>query len=235
MGSAIAAMSSESRASTAETAIGAARREGLTAAGFLELSAEAVVLANSAGLRATHRETFGSFSMTARTKDATGSGWALRASEKARGLDAGAVARAAADKAVRSAKARRLDPGKYTVVLEPAAVADLLGFVRRPLDARAVDEGRSALTKPGGGSPLGEPSRAQSSRCGRTPPTSTSRSRRSTRTGCRRSVSWIDRGALSALHYGRYWAAKQGSSRRRSATFTSRAARRRRSTSSLPV
>ncbi len=208
---AIAAMSSESRASTAETAIGAARREGLTAAGFLELSAEAVVLANSAGLRATHRETFGSFSMTARTKDATGSGWALRASEKARGLDAGAVARAAADKAVRSAKARRLDPGKCTVVLEPAAVADLLGFVRRPLDARAVDEGRSALTKPGGGSPLGE---AVAS------PIITLRSDPADvdipvapfdADGLpRRSVSWIDRGALSALHYGRYWAAKQG-------------------------
>ncbi len=208
---AIAGMSSETRAAAAQTAITIARQAGLNGAGFLDVQAGELVLASSAGLRAAYQGTFGSFSMTARTRDASGSGWALRASHEARALDAAAVARAAVEKAVRSAKARPLDPGKYTVVLEPAAVANLLDYLSWPLSARAVDEGRSALTKPGGGSRLGEAIGSPVVTLRSDPADADIPVAPFDDDGLpRKPVTWIDRGALTALHYGRYWAAKQG-------------------------
>ncbi len=49
-----------------------------------------------------------------------------------------------------------IEPGKYTVVLEPAAVADLLAFMVFSADARQADEGRSFFSKKGGGNRIGE-------------------------------------------------------------------------------
>ncbi len=208
---AMAEMSSESRAATAQVAIAAARQGALNGAGYFETSAGERFLANSAGLTARHRSTFGSFSMTARTKDATGSGWALRASHEARAIDAAAVARAAADKAARSVKARPLDPGKYTVVLEPAAVADLLDFFSSPLSARAVDEGRSALTKPGGGSRLGEAIANPIVTLASDPADPEIPVAPFGYDGLpRKPIRWVDRGTLTSLYYSRYWGAKQG-------------------------
>jgi predicted Zn-dependent protease len=208
---ALAEMPSDARAAAAQTAITAARRGGLDAAGFLSTSAGESVLANGAGLRAAHRSTFGSFSMTARTKDATGSGWAARASHEARAIDAEAIARAASDKAVRSAHARALDPGKYTVVLEPHAVAGLLEYLPGSLSARAVDEGRSALAKAGGGSRLGEAIASPLVTLRSDPGDPEIPAAPFDGDGlARRPVTWLDRGVLSALHYSRYWAAKKG-------------------------
>ncbi len=204
-------MSSESRAATAHVAIATVRQAGLNGAGFLRTGAGEFLLRNSAGLTASYRDTFGSFSMTARTKDATGSGWAMGASNQARAIDAAAVARAAADKAVRSASPRPLDPGKYTVVLEPAAVADLFEFFGQTLSARDADEGRSALTKPGGGTRLGETiaSPIVTLRSDPTDPEIPCCPFDFDGLPCK-AISWIDRGVLTALDYERYWAAKQG-------------------------
>ena len=59
-------------------------------------------------------------------------------------------------KASESADARALEPGKYTVILEPHAAAGLISFMMRFFDARTADEGRSFLSKAGGGNKLGE-------------------------------------------------------------------------------
>jgi len=64
--------------------------------------------------------------------------------------------RIAMDKAKRSAAAKALEPGKYTVILEPAASADLLTYMMDGFDARRADEGRSFMTRKGGGNKLGE-------------------------------------------------------------------------------
>ena len=69
-------------------------------------------------------------------------------------VDSGGAARTACDKALRSRGGKPLDPGVYPVVLEPAAVAGLLSMMS--LEARNADEGRSAFSKPGGGSRIGE-------------------------------------------------------------------------------
>ena len=91
-----------------------------------------------------------------RTADGTGSGYASFVSPRLSDIDAAALAERAATKAETSAQPRDLPPGRYTVILEPAAVADLLGFLTFSLNARTADEGRSFLSKPGGGNRLGE-------------------------------------------------------------------------------
>jgi predicted Zn-dependent protease len=95
--------------------------------------------------------------VTARTPDGTGSGWAGTTLNDFARLDAAAMGATAIDKAVRSQKPKRLPPGKYTTILEPSAVSDLIGMmVEDYFDQRAADEGRSFATKKGGGSRVGE-------------------------------------------------------------------------------
>jgi predicted Zn-dependent protease len=208
----LADVSDEARAATAATAMQVTRKAGLREAGYFETSSGSVVVTDSAGLRAFTRATYGELTMTARTPDATGSGWALAASHRAQEIDAGLVVRAACDKAQRSAHARPLSPGKYTVVLEPAAVGDLLGFLGSPLDARAVDEGRSALTRKGGGSPLGEriASDLVTLRSDPSDPELPVAPFDEDDGLPRKAIDWIENGKLNALSYSRYWAAKQG-------------------------
>ena len=208
----LADVSDEARASTARVAMAATRRAGLREAGYFETNAGSVALVDSAGLRAFTRSTYGELTLTARTPDASGSGWAIAASHRAQDLDADRVVRAACDKATRSAHARPLPPGNYTVVLEPAAVGDLLGFLGAPLDARSVDEGRSAFTKKGGGSKLGERIASDLITL-RSDPADPELPVAPFDEGdglVRKPIDWIDKGKLAALYYSRYWAQKTG-------------------------
>ncbi len=91
-----------------------------------------------------------------RTADGTGSGYAWFASPRVSDIDAAALADRAAAKAESSANPRDLPPGRYTVILEPEAVADLLMSLAFSMNARTADEGRSFLSKPGGGNRIGE-------------------------------------------------------------------------------
>ncbi len=64
--------------------------------------------------------------------------------------------RARARKAETSARPRKLATGRYTVILEPEAVVELLFYLAFSLNQRSADEGRSFLSKPGGGTRVGE-------------------------------------------------------------------------------
>ena len=95
--------------------------------------------------------------ITARTADGTGSGWAGTTHHDFSKLDVAGMGGVAMDKAVRSQKPVALSPGKYTVILEPSAVSDLIGMlIGGEFDQRSADEGRNFATKKGGGSLLGE-------------------------------------------------------------------------------
>ena len=131
-------------------------REGLNASGFFETGARWLAIANKKGNFGFHRATVAEYSTTMRTADGTGSGYARMGSTRLADLDPAALAERAAHKAQTSAHPRDLAPGKYTVILEPEAVADLLTFLLFSLNARGADEGRSFLSKPGGGTRLGE-------------------------------------------------------------------------------
>jgi predicted Zn-dependent protease len=144
------------RAEAAAKSINAAAAKGLTAAGFLEHYTSFVAKQNSKGLFAYHPSSVIDFSVTMRTEDGTGSGYVTQDFSDAGKLDTGKASQIAADKAVNSRNAKALEPGKYTVILEPAASIDLLQGMFRGLDQRSAEEGRSFLSKAGGKTKLGE-------------------------------------------------------------------------------
>jgi len=202
-------LDAQSRASVAAAAIRrAAGHTGITVAGYLETRAGATALANTAGLFAYHPSTAVSYSLTARTGDGTGSGWAGIDHRDWSAVDAEALHATAVDKAMRSREPQPLEPGTYPVILEPQAVSDLVGLLAGALDARAADEGRSAFAAPGG-TKIGEQVvdervtlRSDPAGAGDPPfggdgvPA--------------RPIAWIEGGVLRNLAYSRYWASQQG-------------------------
>jgi predicted Zn-dependent protease len=149
-----AEMSAGARAASVAQAIAQAKSKKVVAAGFFENRSDVQVLANSADLFAYFPSSYAAFSVTARTPDGTGSGYTSLVSHRAASLDVKEATSLAAQKAVDSRAAQELKPGDYPAILEPQAAADLLS--RLNFDARLADEGRSALTAPGGKTRLGE-------------------------------------------------------------------------------
>ncbi|MBZ0112874.1 MAG: TldD/PmbA family protein [Thermoanaerobaculia bacterium] len=144
------------RASAAAASLEPCRKKKLVAAGYLEDRAGFSAMMNSAGLFAYQASTRAEFSVTVRTEDGTGSGYATRDYNDVAKLDTSAASQIAIDKALGSREAKAIEPGKYTVILEPAAVSGLVGPMIRNMNARSTDEGRSFLSKQGGGSRRGE-------------------------------------------------------------------------------
>lgn len=153
---ATASIQPEYRTTVAERSMGPAKAKDCTAAGFLQDNAGHHAMMNTAGLFAYHRETSANFTVTVRTNDGTGSGYALRSANDVSRFDPVAASQIALEKAAASRDARAIEPGKYTVILEPEAAAGLLQFLLFNLAARNADEGRSFLAKAGGGTKLGE-------------------------------------------------------------------------------
>ena len=139
------------RATSAGTAIELSKKNEVVTAGFVETQASVQAFANSNGLFAYDRYTAADYNLTARTPDSTGSGWASKSYNELQKLDPAALAQTAIDKAVKSKSPAAIEPGKYTVVLEPAAMADLMAFMLFSADARQADEGRSFFSKKGEG------------------------------------------------------------------------------------
>lgn len=152
-----ASITPEVRARAALSALQEARRSGdLQAAGFIITAAGSGCVANKRGLFAYHRNTSCNYSLTVRTSDGTGSGWAAADDQSWARLDVQGVSRRAVEKARLSRNPVAIEPGRYTVVLEPQAVADLVQLMAGYLDARRADEGRSPFVKPEGGNRIGE-------------------------------------------------------------------------------
>ncbi len=128
------------RAARVEAFVAAAA--GLETAGACATDGRLVALATSAGCRRSGRTTTASIAGIARTPTADGS--ARAASVQLEAIDGGAAGEAAAAKARTASDPTDLEPGRYEVVLEPACVADVLGFLfLYGFNARAVQEGRS--------------------------------------------------------------------------------------------
>jgi predicted Zn-dependent protease len=143
------------RAQAAADSINPAVSKDVTAAGYLQDSRGFNSIMNNKGLYAYNKQTSVDFTVTMRTNDGTGSGWAAQDLNDVTKLNAGATSKVAIDKAVMSREAKAIEPGKYTVILEPAAAADLVRLMLN-MNARTADEGRSFLSKKGGGTKLGE-------------------------------------------------------------------------------
>ena len=206
----------EARATAVRRAVESANAAGqdaapLFSAGFLETRGSAIAVATSAGLFAYHQSTEASFSVTARTPDGTGSGWAGAGARDWSAIDPAAIGRIAAQKAAASRNPQAIEPGPYTAVLEPQAVNDLVPLLTPALNARTADEGRSPFSKPGGGTRLGE--RVMDPRVTLYSDPTDPRLLGQPFDGEGLPVGrvvWIENGILRNLAYSRFWAQKTG-------------------------
>lgn len=153
---ATAAITPEQRAAVALASIGPCRAQNLIAAGFLNDEQSFVAFANSKGASGYQRATTLDYTCTVRTSDGRGSGWVARNLQDSAAFKPASDIEIAMRKASASAEAQSLEPGKYTVILEPNAASGLISFMFNYFDARQADEGRSFLSKKGGGNKLGE-------------------------------------------------------------------------------
>src|SRR5262249_42413112 len=98
---------------------------------------------NSTGVSAWHAQTSAEVSITMLAADS--SGWQKANSPDVWKLDPIALADVAARKALDSAKPQESPAGKYTVILEPAAVLDMVGFMFFDFGGLAILDQRSFL------------------------------------------------------------------------------------------
>ena len=128
----------------ANEAIGQCRIENLGAAGIVASSLSCTGIAANNGLFAFEERTDARFSLTVQNGEATG--WSAAAHRSLDHLKIQERTLTAIGKAKRSGELRELPPGRYSVILEPAAVAGLVTWVLWMLDAKAYDKGTSPFS-----------------------------------------------------------------------------------------
>jgi predicted Zn-dependent protease len=208
---ATAAISPDFRAEAAARSIAEAKARRCVAAGFLSDSATWSALLNSRGTFGYFADTGATYSVTARTESGGGSGWGGQDMNDIARLDSGKVAGIAGEKAVASRNMRTLEPGKYTVILEPAASVDLVQQLVLDNGARAAEEGRSFLSRPGGGTKSGQKLVDERVTIYSDPASADVPCAPWDDEGLARTRTvWIEKGIVRTLGYTRYWARKQG-------------------------
>jgi predicted Zn-dependent protease len=131
------------RADVVKSIVSVAEKHKLTTAGIYSNSESREGIFNSRGLANWHRQTLAEISVTMLAADS--SGWQKLNSPDVRNLDPSRLAETAAQKAVESAHPREIAPGKYTVILEPSAVLDIVGFMFWDYSGVAILDQRSFL------------------------------------------------------------------------------------------
>jgi PmbA protein len=139
-----AAVTPQIRAEGVKKIVEVAEKHKLTTAGIFSSSESVEGIFNSRGLRKWHTQTLAEVSVTMLAADS--SGWRKANSPDVTDLDPLALADAAAQKALDSAHPKEIPPGKYTVILEPAAVLDIVGFMFWDYSGMAILDQRSFLT-----------------------------------------------------------------------------------------
>jgi PmbA protein len=143
---ATAASTPEQRAAAARAIAAIAAEHGCRASGALSAESAEIAVANSLGIRAYAPAT--EASLVTVVADDGSSGYAEWRGMDIAQLDAESVARTAARKCVEGRDPCALDPGDYTVVLEPPAVGDMLFMLAyMGMGAMAFQEGRSFLSE----------------------------------------------------------------------------------------
>jgi predicted Zn-dependent protease len=151
---ATAAATPADRARAVREVCALAERNSQTAAGIFSTGAMQTMLANSRGLFCSYIQTRAEFSVTVLEKDS--SGWAKANSPNVSALKPAELAARASQKASGSRNPRELPPGRYTVILEPPAVLDLVGFLFYDFAGTSVHDQRSCLTKRMGRQVMGQ-------------------------------------------------------------------------------
>jgi predicted Zn-dependent protease len=201
------------RAQMVKQSLDVCQKKGVIGSGYIPKVYQTTCTANSKGLFAYYQYAEAGFILTCRTPDGGGSGWAgLTGVKDISRLDATQLTEVAADKAVKSQKPRAVEPGRYTVILEPRANARFLSLMMGIFSARAAEGpvGNFFSGKEAGTSKIGEKLFSEQftlkSDVGNL-------TLRQTPIGPdnlpARPVTWIEKGVLKNLFYDRQWAQRQ--------------------------
>jgi predicted Zn-dependent protease len=156
------------------------------------------------------RSTGGGLSVTARIPDGQSSGYFLRSHNDISKLDTMRIAKESIRKALEGRGARAIEPGIYTVILEPQAVADLIGGFGFGFNARNAEEGRSVFSAPGGKTKLGEKVFDDKVTIYSDPWHPDLPGSQSAQGGIpAQKITMINNGILENLTYNRFWAAQK--------------------------
>jgi PmbA protein len=139
-----AGLTAEERARAVKNACEFAEKHGQVAAGIFSSGQQQSVLVNSRGLAAAYRQTHATFSITMQQDSAAS--WAKGNSGDVRQFDPAKLTQTASQNAARAQNPTELQPGHFTVILQPAAVLDLVGFLFYDFAATAVADKRSCFS-----------------------------------------------------------------------------------------
>jgi len=206
-----AAATPQRRAEAVATAIEVAGAGGLESSGYFEHGHGFSAVGNSRGLFAWGRRTDADFSVTMRADGGAASGWGSSNGRDIDEVDCAAAIDVAAQKAWAARGPKTLAPGVYPVILEPAAVAEFLGYAVHTMNARKADEGRSFFAAPGGRNKTGSKVVGEGVTLRSDPAHPAVPALPFGGDGLpARPQAWISRGVVERLIYDRYWAGKQG-------------------------
>lgn len=207
----VASMDAADRATLVGEALEVGIARGVQLSGHLQHGLIVDAFADRAGLAVAHEATELVMTCTARTSDGTGSSKVGFRSHGRAGLSPKGLVERAAEVAIGSRAPKAIDPGEYTVVLLPDAVAELLDFLIGAMGARAASEGRSFFSGEGGGTKLGTKAFDErvvlwSDPADRSNPASPLGDDGRPQT----KVTWVDHGVVKALHAPRGFAITSG-------------------------
>jgi PmbA protein len=139
-----AAVSPQLRAAGVKKIVDVAQKHRLTSAGIYSSSESVEGIFNSRGLNQWHTQTLAEVSISMLGADS--SGWQKANAPDVIDLDPLGMAEIAAKKALEAAHPTEIPPGKYTLILEPSAALDVVGFMFWDYSGMAILDQRSFLT-----------------------------------------------------------------------------------------
>jgi len=198
------------RARSAALVLERSKTANMMAAGFIDVAAGSVAVANSRGLFAYHSRTGVASTLTVRTADGSSSGWAGDEGADWTTIESERIANDAFAKCQAWRGKTALEPGTYEAVLEPTAMGMLMARMMNAFDARAAEEGRSYFSKRGGGPLVGEPIFDERVTITSDPGFKNGEAAPFNGTGeAVGAETWVEKGVLKNLSYSRFWANKQ--------------------------
>ncbi len=189
--------------------ISASISNDVSSAGFLNNDISFNSILNSKGLFAYSMSSDSGFSITVRTKEGNGSSRVEKRYVNSDSIKVTELSNRAIDRSILSKNPEEISPGKYTVILEPAAVADMVSLGLNFMGARGADEGRSFFSVKDGGTMIGQEVVNSKVTIYTDPTDELAPSNTFTSEGFPRSKTvWFENGVLQNLHRDRYWAEK---------------------------
>jgi predicted Zn-dependent protease len=144
------------RARMVKESIDITEKKGVVGSGYIPKVDQTSCTANSKGLFAYYRSADTGFVLTCRMADGSGSGWSgITGIKDLRMIDAKGLTEIAADKALKSRAPKAIEPGRYTVILEPRANARFLSLMTGIFNAGGGGRGGFVGGGGGGGAPPG--------------------------------------------------------------------------------